>query len=125
MSTTALSLEALFGDLNLDLEPELPEDLERHLADTPPPAPAATAFAADAEAALDALGFTPASALLSDADARSRATQPYDLTHGELAQTVSMWGDDERFSAISTTPVALDDLPEDAYPTQFTLLELE
>ncbi|MEW5740123.1 MAG: hypothetical protein AB1938_14425 [Myxococcota bacterium] len=123
MSKSALSLEALFGDLNLDLEPALPADLAQQLA-RPQPEPEPSAFS-DAEATLDALGFTPASALLSDADARTRATQPYDLTHGEWAQNVSMWGDDERFSSISTTPVTLDDLPEDAYPTQFTLLELE
>lgn len=117
MSNTALTLEALFGDLNLDLtlEPEAsPEALGLPYR-----------FAADAEVTLDLVGFTPASSLLTDADPAVRPTRPYDIPEDEFAQAVTMWGDDERFSALSTAPVPFDELPEDAYPTQFTLLELE
>lgn len=115
-------MESLFGDLNLDLEAR-------------PDAPGPTAvgddealphrFALEAETTLDLFGFTMASELLSDADVAARPTRPYDIPADELAQNVSMWGDDERFSALSTTPVVLDELPEEAVPTQFTLLELD
>lgn len=117
MSNTALTLEALFGDLNLDLtlEPEAsPEALGLPYR-----------FAADAEVTLDLVGFTPASSLLCDADPAARPTRPYEIPENEFSQAVSMWGDDERFSAVATAPVDFDELPEDAYPTQFTLLELE
>jgi len=119
MRGQTLTLEALFGDLELELE-----DLA-----LPPPPPARDAlprhFAHDAEATLDLFGFTPASELLSDTEPVGRATRPYDIPEGELAQNVALWGDDERFSALNTTPVLLDEIPEDAYPTVFTPLELE
>ncbi len=123
MSSSTLTLEALFGDLNLDLELD-PADAPPRAAPPPPAEPALPSrFAWDAEATLDLLGFTPASALLSDADLPARATRPYDVPADTFAQSLSLWGDDERFSALSTAPVLVDDIPEDAYPTRFTLIE--
>ncbi len=123
MSTTTLTLESLFGDLNLDLanepEPAPREVTKRRAVELP------TAFATDAEATLELMGFTSASTLLSDADTAVRPTQPYDIPADELAQTLALWGDDERFSALSTAPVFFDDLPEEAWPTQFTPLDLD
>ena len=125
MSTTSLTLESLFGDLNLDLAQETApasrEVAKRRAAVQELPA----FFAADAEATLELVGFTSASALLSDADVAVRNTQPYDVPEDELAQNLSLWGDDERFSTLSTAPIFLDELPEEAFPTQFTALELE
>jgi hypothetical protein len=122
MSHATLTLESLFGDLDLELDgPDF--------ALPPPPAGPGTTlpayFARDAETTLDLFGFTSASDLLSDGDTLARPTRPYDIPEGEFAQAVTMWGDDERFSALNTAPVVLDELPEDAYPTVFTPLELE
>lgn len=113
MSRSALTLESLFGDLNLEPprdEPDSGKGLPRR-------------FASDAEDMLELVGFTPASHFLSDGDGPARSTRQYDIPADEFANEVSMWGDDERFSAISTAPIALDELPEDAYPTRFTLIE--
>ncbi|MBL8923237.1 MAG: hypothetical protein JNJ54_30580 [Myxococcaceae bacterium] len=122
--STSLTLESLFGDLNLDLgqepEPTRGPVTRRRAVEALP-----SFFAADAEATLELVGFTSASALLSDADLAVRPTQPYDIPADELAQNLALWGDDERFSALSTAPVFLDELPEEAWPTQFTPLELE
>ena len=105
MSSSTLTLEALFGDLNLEVG--LP-----------------TRFAADAELSLDAQGFTPASAFLSDsARQRTGSTRPYEVPEDEFAQTVMLWGDDERFSTLCTTPMVVGELPEDAFPPRFTLIE--
>jgi hypothetical protein len=116
-----LSPEALFGDLDLDLFPDGDVDVDDEGAGAEG---LPGRFAADAEAQLEVLGFTPASALLSDAEAVP-PTRPYDVPADEFAQSVVMWGDDERFSAVSTAPVSLEELPEDAYPTRFTLIEPE
>ena len=108
MSNSALTIEALFGDLNLEvgLQPEALEVPNR--------------VAVDSELTLDGHGFTPASAFLSDsARQRTGSTRPYEVPEDEFAQTVMLWGDDER----CTTPVVLDELPEDAYPPRFTLIE--
>lgn len=112
MSNSALTIEALFGDLNLEVGLQ-PESLE--MPDKP---------AVDAELTLDGHGFTPASAFLSDSGRqRTGSTRPYEVPEDEFAQTVMLWGDDERFSTLCTTPIALDELPEDAYPPRFTLIE--
>jgi hypothetical protein len=126
VSTTSLTLESLFGDLNLDLaqEPE-PKPMPREVTKRRPVEALPSFFAADAEATLEMVGFTSASALLSDADVAVRPTQPYDVPEDELAQNLALWGDDERFSAMSTAPISLDELPEEAWPTQFTPLELD
>lgn len=126
MSTTSLTLESLFGDLNLDLAQEAaPASREVTKRRAPVVEQLPEFFAADAEATLDLVGFTSASALLSDADVAVRNTQPYDVPEDELAQNLSLWGDDERFSTLSTAPISLEELPEEAFPTQFTALELE
>lgn len=102
MSSSALTLEALFGDLNLEMGLQ--------------PVPAEVA----PELALDEQGFTPASAFLSDSTRqRTGSTVPYEVPEAEFAQTVMLWGDDERL----TTPIVLDELPEEAYPPRFTLIE--
>jgi hypothetical protein len=99
MSSSALTLEALFGDLNLEIGLHQPPELDL---------------------ALDEQGFTPASAFLSDSTRqRTGSTVPYEVPETEFAQSVMLWGDDER----STTPVMLDELPEEAYPPRFTLIE--
>lgn len=99
MTGSALTLEALFGDLNLEMGLQ---------------------HAAEPELALDEAGFTPASAFLSDSSRqRTGSTVPYEVPETEFAQSVTLWGDDER----STTPVQLDELPEEAYPPRFTLIE--
>ena len=127
MSTSSLTLESLFGDLNLDLglEPASGPSAPAPVATAAPPPSTelASAFADEAEATLDAVGFTTVSAFLSDSDQPSRPTCPYDIPEAELANTVSLWGDDERFSAISTTPWTVEELPPDAYPTQLNLVE--
>jgi hypothetical protein len=113
MSSSTLTIEALFGDLNLEvgLHPEPREPLPSWLA-------------ADTEITFDGHGFTPASAFLSDsARQRTGSTRPYEVPEDEFAQSVTLWGDDERFSTLCTTPVILDELPEDAYPPRFTLIE--
>jgi len=134
MSTSSLTLESLFGDLNLEMGLEPASE-----ASAPAPAPVASAapppagpqssfsdaFADEAEATLEEVGFTSVSAFLSDSDQPTRPTCPYDIPAAELAHTVSMWGDDERFSAISTTPWTVEELPPDAYPTQLNLVEPE
>ena len=110
MGSSTLTLEALFGDLNFD-EPT------RALPNR---------FAGDAQRTLDAQGFTPASAFLSDsARQRTGSTRPYEVPEDEFAQSVTLWGDDERFSSLCTTPMSLDELPEAAYPPRFTLIELD
>ncbi|MDP1825446.1 MAG: hypothetical protein Q8L48_19465 [Archangium sp.] len=112
MSNSALTIEALFGDLNLEvgLQPEALEVPNR--------------LAVDSEFTLDGHGFTPASAFLSDSSRqRTGSTRPYEVPEDEFAQSVMLWGDDERFSTVCTTPVVLDELPEDAYPPRFTLIE--
>lgn len=122
MSHASLTPEALFGDLDLEL------DVPDFALPPPPEGPGTTLpqyFAHDAETTLDLFGFTSASDLLSDADALARPTRPYEIPEGELAQTVTLWGDDERFSTLTTAPVLVEVLPEDAYPTVFTPLELE
>lgn len=99
MSNSALTLEALFGDLNLEIGLQQP---------------------AEPEFALDEHGFTPASAFLSDSTRqRTGSTIPYEVPESEFAQSVTLWGDDER----CTTPVVLDELPEEAFPPRFTLIE--
>lgn len=115
-----LSSEALFGDLDLELFPEGDVDFddEGTGAEGLP-----GRFAADAEAALVTGSFSPVSALLSDSDVPP--TLPYDVPADAFAHAVMMWGDDERASALSTTPVSLEELPEDAFPTRFTLIEPE
>ena len=112
MSNPALTVEALFGDLNLDLG--LPPKAE---GDALP-----ESFASEAEATLDLFGFTTASGLLGEAEAPGRATLPFDIPADEFAHSVGMWGDDERFSATSTVPLILDEIPPDAFPTQFNLV---
>lgn len=112
MSSSALTLEALFGDLNLEIGIEVglqPKTLE-----------APSVEAAEAEFSLDGQGFTPASTFLSDsARQRTGSTRPYEVPEDEFAQTVMLWGDDER----CTTPVALGELPEEAFLPRFTLIE--
>ncbi len=109
MSNSALTLEALFGDLNLEVGLESLEV---------PALP--SRFAVDAELSLDGQGFTPASAFLSDsARQRTGSTRPYEVPEDEFAQTVMLWGDDER----CTMPVVLDQLPEEAFRPRFTLIE--
>jgi len=53
----------------------------------------------------------PASELLSDADNATRVTRPYDLPP-------EAFGDLCRTSGHFTVPVSLDELPDDAYPTE-------
>jgi len=55
----------------------------------------------------------PAAELLSDADMATRVTRPYDVPVDE-----ELFGDLTRTSAQFTVPVALDELPDDAYPTE-------
>lgn len=100
MTTPSLSIEELFADLDLD----------------PEPSPALTG-----EALIDLVGFTAASPLLSDGDPGARPTRPYDVPANELSGNVALWGDDERFSTLCTTPASLDELPAEAYPTQINL----
>lgn len=113
--SSSLTHEALFGDLNLELFPENDEPSAAY--ELPP--------MEEVSLQIDGLTLTPASALLSDGDstALTPSTVPYDIPADEFANAVTMWGDDERFSALSTAPVSLDELPEDAYPTRFTLID--
>lgn len=116
-----LTIESLFGDLNLDLFPEGEVDFDDEGAGAEG---LPRKFAADAEEQLEVLGFTSASSMLSDGEApTSFPTRPYDIPADEFSREVTMWGDDERFSTVSTAPVSLEELPEDAYPTRFTLIE--
>ncbi len=55
----------------------------------------------------------PAAELLSDADTSTRETRPYEVPVDE-----ELFGDLTRTSAQFTVPVALDELPDDAYPTE-------
>lgn len=112
----SLTHEALFGDLNLELFPE--NDVPSAAYEVP-----VEHFAAREEAVIDGLMLTSASAFLSDGEAIIPSTMPYDIPADEFANAVTMWGDDERSSSVSTTPVSLDELPEDAYPTRFTLID--
>ena len=62
----------------------------------------------------------PAADLLSDADSATRATRPYDVPLEEALG--ELFGDLTRTSAQFTLPVALDELPDDAYPTEIYFL---
>lgn len=55
----------------------------------------------------------PAAELLSDADCSTRDTRPYEVPLDD-----ELFGDLTRTSAQFTVPVALDELPDDAYPTE-------
>jgi hypothetical protein len=62
----------------------------------------------------------PAGELLSDADNATRDTRPYEIPlEDELGE---MFGDLTRTSGQFTLPVALDELPDDAYPTEVYFL---
>jgi hypothetical protein len=58
----------------------------------------------------------PAADLLSDADNSTRETRPYEVPAYELLD--ELFGDLTRTSAQFTVPVSLDELPEEAYPTE-------
>lgn len=118
-----LTLEALFGDLNLDLELEVTHQPTPRRAPKPGRELLPARFAAEAENTLETFGFTSAGAFLSDGDQPTRPTSPYDIPENELASTLSLWGDEERFSALNTTPVLLDEVPAEAFPTQLNLVE--
>ena len=60
--------------------------------------------------------------LLSDADNSTRATRPYDVPAEELEE---LFGDIGRTSAQFTVPVAIDELPDDAYPTEIYFLGVD
>ncbi len=68
------------------------------------------------DSALDEL--TPAADLLSDADVSTRATRPYEVPLDE-----ELFGDLVRTSAQHTVPLTLDELPDEAWPTEVYILE--
>ena len=61
------------------------------------------------KAALALESAVPASALLGDSDPFGRVTRPYEVPVEELLETNS---------ALCTVPINLDELPDDAYPTE-------
>lgn len=68
------------------------------------------------EGSLD--GLTAAAELLSDADVSTRATRPYEVPLDE-----ELFGDLVRTSAQHTVPLTLDELPDEAWPTEVYILE--
>jgi hypothetical protein len=115
MSHPSLTHDELFGDLDLEAGAAASgPDTGHTLGGT---------FADDLEAVVDELGFTPASALLSESEPAIRPTQPYDILSDEFARSATLWGDDERFSSLCTTPLSLEELPAEAYPTLLNLFE--
>ena len=56
--------------------------------------------------------------LLSDADNATRTTKPYEVPLDDEL----LFGDLTRTSAQFTLPVSLDELPDDAYPTEVVFL---
>lgn len=106
-------LEALFDDLNFELEVQPPVTRAQLEAQLPKPRFSAPTvfdakYADQAMAALDQLA--PASVMLTENDpVAAVTTRPYDVPVEELFGDVS--------SSILTVPVALDELPEEAYPT--------
>jgi hypothetical protein len=62
----------------------------------------------------------PAAELLSDADNATRVTKPYEVPLEEALG--DLFGDVTRTSGQFTLPVALDELPDDAYPTEVYFL---
>jgi hypothetical protein len=67
--------------------------------------------------------IVPAAELLSDADTSTRATRPYDVPVEDALGEA--FGDMTRTSAQFTLPVALDELPDDAYPTEIYFLAVD
>ncbi|MBK7857192.1 MAG: hypothetical protein IPJ65_00955 [Archangiaceae bacterium] len=63
----------------------------------------------------------PAADLLSDADNATRETRPYEVPLEE--ELGELFGDLTRTSGQFTLPVALDELPEDAYPTEVYFID--
>ena len=75
------------------------------------------ALSVEIEILLDEV-VVPASELLSDADNSTHVTRPYDLppeAFGELTRTTSAF----------TVPVSLDELPDDAYPTEIYFMGVD
>jgi hypothetical protein len=68
------------------------------------------------DGALDRL--VPAADLLSDADVSTRATRPYEIPLDE-----ELFGDLVRTSAQHTVPLTLDELPDEAWPTEVYIVE--
>lgn len=65
------------------------------------------------QAALALESAVPAGALLGDSDPFGRVTRPYEVPLEELLETNS---------ALCTVPINLDELPDDAYPTETHML---
>ena len=62
----------------------------------------------------------PAAELLMDADMATRVTRPYEVPVDD-----ELFGDLTRTSAQFTLPVSLDELPDEAYPTEIYFLGSE
>ncbi|MBL8950876.1 MAG: hypothetical protein JNK82_08875 [Myxococcaceae bacterium] len=62
--------------------------------------------------------LSPAGDLLSDADNATRITKPYEVPLDDEL----LFGDLTRTSAQFTLPVCIDELPDDAYPTEIYFL---
>ena len=107
------SLEELFEDLNFEIDVQPPV---RAAAPKPDPrSPFDSRYAEQALAALDQLA--PASVMLTENDPVAAVpTRPYDVPVEELFGEVH--------SSQLTVPVALGELPEEAYPTEVTLTAL-
>jgi hypothetical protein len=74
----------------------------------------------EVEIMLDDL-VVPAGDLLSDADTSTRDTRPYEIPIEED----ELFGEVTRTSAMFTVPIALDELPDDAFPTEVTIVNPE
>jgi hypothetical protein len=107
-------LEELFDDLNFELEVQPPVTRAQFDAQLPRPKFSAPTvfdakYADQALAALDRLA--PASVMLTENDpVAAVTTRPYDVPVEEL------FGDAN--SSMLTVPVALGELPDEAYPTE-------
>lgn len=118
------ALEDLFSDLNIELTVQEPISMAE-LDAAPPAPPEPKPFSAPSpfdprytELAVDALDrLAPASAMLTENDPwAAMPTRPYDVPVEELFGEVH--------SSMLTVPVALGDLPDEAYPTEVTLTAL-
>ena len=66
---------------------------------------------------IDLDDLVPAADLLSDGDVGSRVTRPYEVPLDD-----ELFGELTRTSAQHTVPLALDEIPDDAYPTEIYFL---